>query len=203
MLPTDVLVQEHRIIVQMLACLEKVVERHRCGGQLSAEHLGDAIDFFRNYADRCHHGKEEAYLFPAMESKGFSRQFGPTGVMLHEHELGRGYVKAMSDALDAYEKGTESAANELCMNAAAYIAMLRQHIEKEDHCLFPMANQMFDEDDQTKLAETFRKVDESEIGLETIDKYVELTERLATQYGVTGAREQRSAEPARGGPCGV
>jgi len=200
--PTDVLVREHRVILQVLACLEKMMERYRNEGKVPVEDVRAATDFFRNYADRCHHGKEESHLFPAMELKGFSPQFGPTGVMRHEHELGRGYIKAMAAALEQYEAGDESAANRLYANAAAYISLLRQHIEKEDHCLFPMANQALGGEDQAKLAEIFKQVDEEEIGLEAIGGYCELAERLAARYGIEAA-EQQPAQPAGQGPCGM
>jgi len=202
MLPTEHLEQEHRVILKVLACLEKIVERCRANGKLEVQHLRDAIGFFREYADRCHHGKEEDHLFPAMEQKGFSRQFGPTGVMLYEHELGRNYIKGMSDALEEYEQGDGHAARRVCENATAYITLLRQHIDKENHCLFPMANQVFAQVDQSRLSEVFRKVDEEKVGRDKIDGFVQFADRLAEEYGVRTVCDEPSAEGTAAGPCG-
>ena len=70
MKPSDILKQEHRVIEQVLDCLEKMAGNGRRTAR--AMPVGaQAIDFFRNFADRCHHGKEEAHFFPAMEAKGF------------------------------------------------------------------------------------------------------------------------------------
>ena len=85
MKPTEILSAEHRVIEQVLNCLEKMAAQAEKTGTLDKVSATDAVNFFRTFADQCHHGKEEAHLFPAMEAKGFPRQGGPTGVMLHEH----------------------------------------------------------------------------------------------------------------------
>src|SRR5262245_60786760 len=100
---TDILMDEHRVIEQVLNCLEKLADRCEAGETLDNTSASEALPFFRNFADRCHHGKEEGHLFPLLEARGFSRQGGPTGVMLHEHEEGRGLLTAMARAV---ERGT-------------------------------------------------------------------------------------------------
>ena len=69
MKPTDLLSNEHRVIEQVLDCLEKMVARSAEHQQLEEEPARQAVDFFRNFADRCHHGKEEAHLFPAWKQR--------------------------------------------------------------------------------------------------------------------------------------
>ena len=70
MLPIEVLMYEHRVIEQVLDCLETMARGVESGNALDAGQARDAIDFFRNYADRCHHGKEEDLLFPALLQSG-------------------------------------------------------------------------------------------------------------------------------------
>ena len=48
------------------------------------EHLDQLFEFFGVFVDRCHHGKEEALLFPALEAVGIGNNGGPIGVMLRE-----------------------------------------------------------------------------------------------------------------------
>ena len=71
MRPTEILMQEHRVIEQVLDCLETMAQRAEAGEGVDLESAKQAIDFFRNFADRCHHGKEEDCLFPLLEQKGF------------------------------------------------------------------------------------------------------------------------------------
>ena len=184
MKPTDILSHEHRVIEQVLTCLEKRAERCEAGGKLAAQPAQDAVEFFRHFADRCHHAKEEAHLFPAMEAKGFSREGGPTGVMIYEHELARAHVRAMGEAVAAASAGDAPSLKQFSQHARSYIALLRQHIEKEDHCLYAMANQAFSEEDQQKLLATFEQVEREELGSGTHEKFLEVANELADRFGV-------------------
>lgn len=194
MRPTEILMREHRVIEQVLNCLEVIAERAEAGGAVDAEAAAQAVDFFRGFADRCHHGKEEAHLFPLMEAKGFPREGGPTGVMLAEHDEGRRHVRAMAEAIRHPERDDAAARAQLIDHARAFIQLLRQHIQKEDSCLFAMADQALSEADQQALMAAFTKVEQEEIGAATHARYVELADRLADRLGVG------KAEDTTGGP---
>ena len=196
MKPTEILSSEHRVIEQVLDCLDQIVIEANTTGQLDAASAADAVDFFRTFADQCHHGKEEVHLFPAMEAKGFPRHGGPTGVMLAEHEQGRDYVRRMRAAIPAAAQGDRAALGQFSEAAGNYTALLRQHIQKEDHCLFSMADNSFTDTDQAALLEKFEKVEAEEMGTGTHEKFLGIAAALAEKYGVA------IAEPAcRGGCC--
>ena len=187
MKPTEILSGEHRIIGQVLDCLEKIAQNCATEGRLDKTSAEQALDFFRNFADRCHHGKEETHLFPAMEAKGFPRQGGPTGVMLSEHEQGRAHVRGMADAIEGAAAGKSEALVQFVNQAQGYVGLLREHIEKEDHCLFTMANQALTEDDQQTLLAAFESVEHEHMGLGTHEKFLNLADDLADRLGVTRA----------------
>lgn len=195
---TDILKSEHRVIEQMLGCLEQIAAEGHRQGRLEAEPAREAIDFFRTFADGCHHGKEESRLFPAMEARGLPRNGGPTGVMLDEHEIGRAYVRAMQSAIDAAAAGAVEAVESFREHAAAYVALLREHIQKEDHCLFSMADQLLSEEDQANLLAAFDHVESHEMGHGTHERYLAIADRLADRYCVP----RTEARPACGGCCG-
>jgi hemerythrin-like domain-containing protein len=142
------------------------------------------LDFFRNFADRYHHGKEEERLFPRLEAKGFSPHFGPTGVMRSEHEQGRRYLAAVKKAIEAGARRDGEAIDEFVRNARGYLQLLRAHIQKEDHCLFPMADQALGAAEQEQLVKEFAEV-EHEPGFEDAhQKYLNLAGELAEKFGV-------------------
>lgn len=172
------LMDEHRMIEQVLSCVEKMSEIALRDGELDAEAARDAIAFLREFADRRHHGKEEDLLFPAMEQRGFSPENGPTYVMRTEHVLGRELIGRMNDAVD------RNVATDFARAASEYVALLRAHIEKEDHCLFPMAEQALDPAAVAELEQGFRRVDEEELGESQRVRYVKIADRLAKRYGV-------------------
>ncbi len=184
MKPTEILSGEHRIIEQVLDCLEKIAQNCATEGRLDKNSAEQALDFFRNFADRCHHGKEETHLFPAMEAKGFPRQGGPTGVMLDEHEQGRADVRGMAEAVEGAAAGRSEAVTRFVAHAHGYVGLLREHIEKEDHCLFGMANQALNEDEQQRLLEAFQHAEQEHMGLGTHEKYLRVADDLASRFGV-------------------
>ena len=137
---TQVLRDEHEGILAMLAVVEAAAYRLREGKSIPSDLFPNAVGFFRNFADKCHHGKEETKLFPALVERGMPQEGGPVGVMLEEHSLGRAYIRAISVAAEKYATGDTSAVPALVENALGYVKLLRGHIDKENGVLFPMAD---------------------------------------------------------------
>jgi hemerythrin-like domain-containing protein len=186
---TEILSSEHRVIEQVLDCLERIAQGCQDEARLDKASAMQALDFFRNFADRCHHGKEETHLFPALEAKGFPRDGGPTGVMLHEHDQGRACIRSMAVAADGAAEGGADAIAAFVAAAQGYIALLRQHIEKEDHCLFSMADRAFTAADQQQLLVAFEIVEREHLGAGTHEKYLQVAQELAGRYGVAAIRQ--------------
>ncbi|MGM0489665.1 MAG: hemerythrin domain-containing protein [Planctomycetota bacterium] len=199
MKPTDILSDEHRVIEQVLSCLEKMTEQASSDGRLDKQSARDAVTFFRNFADRCHHAKEEDHLFPAMEAKGLPREGGPTGVMRAEHQQARNHVRVMDESIEAASEGDASGLREFTHHARVYSVLLRDHIQKEDHCLYPMANQAFTDEDQGELLRTFGKVESEEIGGGVHETYVNIANGLADRYDVPRASTTHTEHGC--GPC--
>lgn len=184
MKPTEILTHEHRVIEVVLTSLERLVERSEQDGRLDQVDATQAVDIIRNFADRCHHGKEENHLFMALVEKGVPRDGGPVGHMLHEHELGRSYVRGMAENMAAASEGKAEALVRFIENARNYIMLLRNHIQKEDRVLFPVADRMLDDSEQQQLLAAFEKVESEHMGSGTHDKYLKMAFSLADKYGV-------------------
>lgn len=131
---------------------------------LKAEDSSDidaVIKLIKNYADGFHHAKEENLLFPMMVKKGYSTEQGPVAVMLHEHVLGRNYVQGMSRGLEQMKSGDINGRNIVYENMQGYIALLRNHIAKENNILFRMADNILTDVEQESLLNDFAKVENS------------------------------------------
>ena len=83
------LTAEHELIERGLNLLEEAVARLEAGQPLPEGFPPWALRFFTQFADQCHHAKEEDVFFPVLKQRGIPEQGGPIGVMLHEHGLGR------------------------------------------------------------------------------------------------------------------
>lgn len=189
---TDVLMEEHRVIEQVLSCLEKLADRCAAGEDLDGDSAREALDFFRHFADHCHHDKEEGHLFPLLEARGLVRDGGPTGVMLHEHDEGRRLIAALAAAVE------ENAPREFVRHARAYVGLLCDHIRKEDHCLFPMAAAIRSDAEAESLWRSFEHVESAEMGEGTHEYYLSVANALADRLGVPRARLMHKNAPACG-----
>ncbi len=156
--PSAVLKAEHQVILRVIAVLDRLMNKFESGGGLEAGSLGKCVDFFRYFADACHHAKEEDLLFPVLEKRGIPREEGPIACMLHEHTLARGYTKDMGEALDAHERGESGAEQRFHVAARQYIELLSVHIAKEDSVLFNMGDSVMTEEDQGSLCSQFCEV---------------------------------------------
>lgn len=198
MSPTETLKQEHRVIEIVLSCLDRLSSACSEGKPLDTQSASEAVDFFKVFADRCHHGKEEDLLFPMMESKGFSPEHGPTGVMRHEHELGRRSIQGMTEAIRDFSAGKSEAQQRFAEHAKSYSELLRQHIQKEDHCLFQMADQTLTPAEKEELSRGFARIETEHVGEGIHERYLELAHALAKRLGVTAGP---TLQVATGGGC--
>lgn len=171
--PVDDLSAEHRTILGVVDAIEREVCDLRNGVPMRSAFWTDALDFLVHYADRCHHGKEEALLFVEMERCGLSGQYGPTACMRAEHATGREHRAAMERAIAARSSPSLGDA------AQAWCSLMRQHIAKEDDVLFPMARRLLDEAAQQRLREGFAGVERHDMGDGVHCRYEALGRRLA------------------------
>ncbi len=163
--PTQILRDEHTLILRALDVLEAGAARAAGAGALPERWWSEVVDWLRRFADRTHHRKEEDLLFPAMVAAGMVREAGPIAVMLQEHEEGRRLIGAIATAT-AEARGAA---------ARAYVRLLRAHIDKENAILFPLADEIVDEATHATLGREFERVGD-EVGREGSAAYAE--ERL-------------------------
>jgi len=182
MRPTQELSIEHVEIKRMLAVLGSACGRIEAGEKIDPAHLESAVEFVRVFADKCHHGKEEDLLFPAMVKAGVPGEGGPIGVMLAEHVQGRRFIQNLADALPGYRAGEKDAIAEAVRNARGYVDLLGPHIHKEDFILYPMADRILTPETQDALEAGFEKVEEEVVGRGVHERFHELLGRLEDIY---------------------
>jgi len=139
---TQALVDEHRLILRMIALLERNAALTAAGVYANWQFYLDGVDFIRNYADRFHHAKEEDVLFDALVRNGMPRENSPIAAMLMEHDQGRACVRAMEVAVREVMEGRQGRECAIAENALAYAALLKDHISKEDTILYPLAERV-------------------------------------------------------------
>ncbi len=175
--PTAELRHEHEIILRTLAVAERLGRALAAGEPVDRDALAWVVDFFRTFADRCHHGKEEQHLFPALERHGIPREGGPIGTMLDEHEQGRRFLAAMGAGDD----------RTIAEAIHGYAQLLRAHIDKENDVLFPMAEQILSEAEQRTLVTAFEDVEQTVVGPGVHERLLAGLTRLEAPAAAAGA----------------
>jgi hemerythrin-like domain-containing protein len=174
---------EHDAVRLTLRVLERIAQRiEQTGTPDDPQHVDHLLEFFTVFVDQCHHGKEEELLFPAMEQAGVARDRGPIGVMLREHELGRECVKKMKDAFSRVKAGDPRAGADFTLSARDYIALLNQHIDKENNVLFPMAERQLSEATLGELSKGFDRIEEQKIGVGRHEEFHKMIDQLERVY---------------------
>jgi hemerythrin-like domain-containing protein len=161
--PTQILMEEHEVILQALDALQKRLDALQNPTAADRAFFEKAVEFLRGFADQCHHGKEESLLFTRLGERGFPTQGGPIAVMLSEHQAGRAFIRGIAEA--AARIGTDPTAGAgIRTHGYGYIALLRNHIAKENQVLFPMADRTLSAEDQRDLQHAFARFEAEETG---------------------------------------
>lgn len=176
MRPTAELIQEHGPVKMVLRVLEKMCEKMDKGENVSKEELEQAVYFIHEFADKCHHGKEEGVLFSVMKKNSNIRDNGLIDELIAEHDEGRVFAKNLADAVLANDIG------KFKKNALDYVKLLDRHIFKENTALFPLVEKSLTDDEQNEIAEGFLRIEKDVIGKEEHDKLRDLIHELRENY---------------------
>ncbi len=176
MKPTEVLEREHQFITQVTECMALLAENLGKGQEISTATLADILEFLRTFADQCHHGKEEGYLFRMLEKKGIRAKECPLGVLRMEHDQARSLVGKLTNISARYAKdGSEREA--LRTTLLQIVELYKGHIWKENDLLFPMTNKVLSIQEQETLNEQFEQMD-SRMGTDVSGEFEELAAKL-------------------------
>jgi hemerythrin-like domain-containing protein len=180
--PIETLMNEHRLIEEVLDSLEAFAKTVDKGTDDDRRSAGQFAQFFRSFADRCHHGKEEDLLFKELTKMGMPAESGPIGVMLHEHELGRSCVRRIAALADGEGPWTSEELGDFRGAASEFVPLLRAHIQKEDQILFPTAEGILTPDRVDQLNTQFDDFDRGQVGEAAHKELVELAKNLSKQW---------------------
>jgi hemerythrin-like domain-containing protein len=178
---TQQLYDEHAEVKKMLQVVTKICENLETGKELNQDHFSSVLDFLHVFVDQCHHGKEETALFPAMEKAGVQNHGGILEHMLNEHNQGRHYIKGMKEGFEKVKREDIASLNLIMENGTGYVKLLYHHIDREDNKLFPLAEEVLDEDIKVNLLDVFEKIENEVTGP---GKHEKLEESLNNLYWI-------------------
>jgi hemerythrin-like domain-containing protein len=132
--PIELLMTEHRLIERALDAMDAWITTLSPESEADdKEELARFVSFIRGFADAYHHGKEEDILFVALD--GLAKQ--PATWSEQDRET-------------------------LARTVREFSALLRQHIQKEDQILYPMADTRLPEPVKEEMSRRFQAFEEQQ-----------------------------------------
>ena len=162
MMPIGPLMIEHRLIERMVRVLREEMHTIEKQDEVNLDFIDGAVDFFRTYTDRCHHGKEEDILFRALAEKGLSPEHKKImDELIREHVFGRQTVGKLVSARERYAQGDKSAQNEIIGFLKELVEFYPTHIDKEDNHFFMPSMQYFNREERDAMLQEFGEFDKN------------------------------------------
>jgi hemerythrin-like domain-containing protein len=173
--PAGPLMIEHRLIEKIVPIIKeerKKIETHQ---KVNPLFIDKTVDFFRFYADKTHHGKEEDILFRELEKKNLSDEHDKTmNELIEEHKYARTTVGNLLDAKKRYKEGDKKAIQDVLDILDELAEFYPKHIEKEDKNFFLPVMDYFTEEEESKMLEEYWEFDRKLIH----EKYEKIIEDL-------------------------
>jgi len=172
---------EHRLIERMVNLVKKESERIGERTDVDLNFIDKAVDFFRTYADRCHHGKEESILFRDLAKKQLSQEHRKImDELIEEHVYARKTVKSLGDAKESYVQGLMEASKDVETILRELAEFYPKHIEKEDKHFFYPSMEYFNKQELDDMLREFWEFDRKMIH----EKYEQIVESMESSYAV-------------------
>ena len=171
------LMNDHEAIMMALDIFSRMLDLNGQTAKSDQTEFSGFLDFLKEFTDKCHHGKEEGILFPAMIGAGVPDRGGPISVMVSEHIQGRGLIHDMEEALE--EPGNIDRFNLAGRN---YVNLLRTHIQKENSILFPLAEKLFSPAVLEQMYFSFEQHEEKVIGHGRHEELHAMLDTLKAKY---------------------
>ena len=138
-------------------------ERLADGKAVDAEMLRNLVQFMRMFAEQCHHGKEEQYLFPALTKNPVPHTRRVLKTLESEHRRVHTLTNGLAQAVAGYVLDPVAGREPVATIFRDIAAFYPRHIWKEEYLLFPIAKQVLSPSEQEEIGRGFSDI-EPEIG---------------------------------------
>lgn len=155
--------EEHHalsVLMQLLQRLLTDIENRHAEPDFAL--LATALYYIDDFPERCHHPKEDAYLFDALRRR--TAEFNAVLDELQaDHVRSRQMMDYMERGLVHYQAGARDGLARFKKAVDAYALMLREHMESEER-LIEHARACLAEEDWTPIAKAFAANDDPLFG---------------------------------------
>jgi uncharacterized protein (TIGR01244 family) len=173
--PIATVEREHKITAKIVDAARKQARSIKQGGPIDVQRLKKMHDFFVNFADRCHHQKEERYLFPLLKKHGVAE--AEIEAATDQHERGRKLLNKLAQFIER-DSFSQAQRGDLVKTLESYVGLMQGHIQLEDARIWDKARQVLTKTEKKRLAMAFRVIETLELGEGFHEKYHGLAKEL-------------------------
>jgi hemerythrin-like domain-containing protein len=163
MRPEDNLREDHGQIMKLFVAWQHKLEKLDHKDKALLEDFEKCIDWVEVFIDRCHHGKEDEILFPAMASSEDPKVTSLIEDLHSEHQTGRALLESIKLAFKTLSQ-PDGLPDGLTQLSRDYIDLFRKHIRRENAQLLPLIEKCIPIDVQQQIVAEFGRYEQSTIG---------------------------------------
>ena len=178
----DQLRDEHAAVRMMLSIWRMIAVRLEKGGSVSADDLENLVAFMKGFVDKCHHKKEEGYLFPALMMFDNPRIEEMVKVLTQEHARLHNLVQDLDRALEGYKKEDPRAKQKFIASLKDYIVILTDHESMETTVLFEEVEKLLPDEVKERLFKDFNRVELEHVGAGRHEQFHQMLDKLNRVY---------------------
>ena len=108
------------------------------------------LQYLDLFAERMHHPKEDLYLFAALRRHGCETH-EVLGRLEGDHQQGVAAIRALEQAFLHYEEGGAPFFEAFARRIKNYTTFYREHMRAEEKVIFPLAEELLDEEDWRQI----------------------------------------------------
>ncbi|MEZ4298106.1 MAG: hemerythrin domain-containing protein [Polyangiaceae bacterium] len=191
--PFDTLCDEHQLIRRVLVALAAYAEEL---ADADPADLPSFVVFLTELVEVRHHAKEEGILFEAMARAHLPGLAGTLATMKREHAEARRLAGVLSSAAMRPLAWTPEDRTLVAGAAGELVKLLREHMQKEEDILFPMARHNLKPDAIDHLRERFEAREATSAARSERAALSAMAEILVRRYSSASEKVRRSAPVA-------
>ena len=158
--PVGLLMWEHRLIEKIVPNIQEQIENINKTGQTDPNYIDTLVDFFKVYADKTHHGKEEDILFNQLKQKKIHPDHKRVmDELIQEHTTARNKIKQLIETNNAYRQGDKTQLAQITTLLRELAELYPKHIEKEDKHFFMPVMKYFTAEESKAMLQEFEEFD--------------------------------------------
>jgi len=182
MTPTENLINEHKKINELLDIMSKIALKIKSKDVFYPNDVEEVVKYLINIIENSHHGKEDDVFYPELISSGIPKETAPLSIINYEHLISVNYLKDISSCVVNCKIGNDFSGELLADSLTNYVIAIKNHIQREEEIVFPIANEVFSIEKQNEILQRFEVIEQKYISNSFNDQFDKLLNKFKNKY---------------------